>query len=341
MIEFRTHRTAPPFAAGAAPRTVPSVAALGLAVALGALAGPARADYPPDDPITIVVGWKAGGGTDLVARYIADHVGRETDAEVVVENRPGAGATIAAEEVANAEPDGTTLMFATADSHTLAPLLRTGLGYEMPDSFTPVYLAGTLAFSLVARSDLEPTIEALETASDENDGLTLGTWGVGSTAHIAMEMLAQNTDIELIHVPYQGSAPAINDLQNKQIDLMFLGPGTATQNAADGTMAFVAAASPERIGLAPDYPTFAELGVEGVEMQTWFGLFGPAGLSDEAVSWWEDQMETIMQDDGMLKLMTKSGMDPKGADADGLAAFTTEQSERLGKVIEAAGITVE
>ena len=315
------------------------VALAGLALAAG-LAAPAAAAYP-ESPITIVVGWKAGGGTDLVARYIADHVSRETGAEVVVENRPGAGSMIVAEQVANADPDGTALMFATADSHTLAPLLRSDVSYDPMTDFTPVYLAATLSFSLMSRPDLgaETVEEVVELSKD--GGLTLGTWGVGSTAHIAMEMFAQATGAELVHVPYQGSAPAINDLQNGQIDLMFLGPGTATQNAEDGTMTFIAAASPERIGLAPDFETFAEQGVDGVEMQTWFGLFGPAGLPEEAVSFWTERMDELMEVEEFTSLLEQRGMDPVGIDAAGLTAYMNEQSARLGEVIGAAGIAVE
>ena len=311
----------------------------GFALAAG-LASPAAAAYP-ESPVTIVVGWKAGGGTDLVARYIADHVSREAGAEVVVENRPGAGSMIAAEQIANAEADGTTLMFATADSHTLAPLLRSDVPYDPMADFTPIYLAATLSFSLMSRPDLgaESVEDVVELSKD--GGLTLGTWGVGSTAHIAMEMFAQATGADLVHVPYQGSAPAINDLQNGQIDLMFLGPGTATQNVEDGTMSFVAAASPERIGLAPDIETFAEQGVDGVEMQTWFGLFGPAGLPEEAVSFWTERMDALMEVEEFTDLLEQRGMDAVGTDAAGLTAYMNEQSARLGEVIDAAGIALE
>ncbi|WP_308916347.1 tripartite tricarboxylate transporter substrate binding protein [Jannaschia sp. LMIT008] len=301
----------------------------------------AFADYP-ERPVTMVVGWNAGGGTDLVTRFIADAVSERTGAEIVVENRPGAGAAIASEQVANADPDGYTLMMATADSHTIAPLLRSNLGYDGYEAFTPIYLAATLTFSMVTRPGLEAEgPEAVIAAAGEGDGLTVGTWGVGSTAHIAAEMFNQATGVELVHVPYQGSAPAINDLQNDQIDIMFLGPGTVTQNIEDGTMKFVGAASPDRIGMAPDLPTFAEQGVDGVEMRTWFGLAGPAGLPDEVVSWWDEQMDALMQDQAFLDLLRARGMDPAGLDSEGFAAFMDEQSAMLDQVIDAAGITVE
>lgn len=315
--------------------------AAGSALALSLGAAPALAQYP-DKPITLVVGWNAGGGTDLVARFIADTLTRETGAEVVVENRPGAGSTIATEQIAAAPADGSVMMFATADSHTLAPLLRSNLGYDATADFTPVYLAATLAFSMMARPDLEAsTPQEVAEAAQTGDGLTLGTWGVGSTAHVALEMFNQATGSELVHVPYQGSAPAINDLQNGEIDLMFLGPGTATKNVEEGTMKFIATASPERIGLAPDFATFGEQGVEGVEMQTWFGVMGPAGLPDEVVEWWTTNMEDIMQREEFLDLLRQRGMDPAGEGPEGFQAFLGQQSETLGAVIEAAGIRVE
>jgi tripartite-type tricarboxylate transporter receptor subunit TctC len=301
----------------------------------------ALADYP-ERPVTLVVGWNAGGGTDLVTRFIADALSERTGAEIVVENRPGAGATIASEAIANADPDGYTLMMATADSHTIAPLLRSNLGYDGYAAFTPLYLAATLTFSMVTRPGLEAEgPEAVIAAAGEGDGLTVGTWGVGSTAHIAAEMFNQATGVELVHVPYQGSAPAINDLQNDQIDVMFLGPGTVSTNVAEGTMKFVGAAAPERIGMAPDLPTFAEQGVDGVEMQTWFGLAGPAGLDAEVVTWWEAQMDELMQDQAFLDLLEARGMDPAGLDSEGFTDFMETQSAALDAVITEAGITVE
>ena len=304
-------------------------------------ASAALAAYP-ERPVTLLVAWDAGGGTDLVTRFIADAVSQRTGAEVVVENRPGAGGTIGSEQVANADPDGYTLMMATADSHTIAPLLRSNLGYDGAAAFTPIYLAATLTFSMVTRPGLDAEgPEAVIAAAGEGDGLTIGTWGVGSTAHIAAEMFNQATGVELVHVPYGGSAPAINDLQNDQIDLMFLGPGTVAQNVADGTMKFVGAAATDRIGMAPDLPTFAEQGVEGVEMQTWFGLMGPAGLPDDVVAFWDEQMDALMEDEAFLDLLRTRGMDPVGGDAAAFTAFMDRQSGQLGRVIEAAGIAVE
>ena len=302
---------------------------------------PALADYP-EGPVRLVVAWDAGGGTDIVARYIADALSRETGTEIVVENRPGAGGVIGSAEVAQAEPDGATMMFATADSHTIAPLLRSNLGFDAAADFEPVYLAATLAFSMVARPGLEAeTPQDIVALAGEGDGLTVGTWGVGSTAHIAAEMFNQATGVELVHVPYQGSAPAINDLQNDQIDVMFLGPGTVTSSVEAGTMKFIGAASEERIGLAPDFPTMLEQGIEGVEMQTWFGVMGPAGLPEEVTAWWTTNMAAIMEDPEFLELLRTRGMDPVGEDAEGFQTFLDAQSEQLGAVIEKAGITVE
>ena len=319
------------------PRTILSLTAATLALG----AAPALADYP-EEAVRLIVAWDAGGGTDIVARYVADTLSRGTGAEIVVENRPGAGGVIGSEEVANAEPDGSTMMLATADSHTIAPLLRSNLGYDAGADFDPVYLLATLAFSMVARPGLEASTpqEVVEMAG-AGDGLTVGTWGVGSTAHIAAEMFNQATGVELVHVPYQGSAPAINDLQNDQIDLMFLGPGTVTDSVEAGTMRFIGAASAERIGLAPDFPTFADQGVEGVEMQTWFGIMGPDGLPDEVISWWSTQMDALMQDEAFLDLLRTRGMDPVGEGPEAFDAYLDDQSGTLGAVIERAGITVE
>ena len=304
-------------------------------------AGPALAAYP-EGPVKLVVAWDAGGGTDIVARYIADTLSRETGAEIVVENRPGAGGVIGSADVAQAASDGSTMMLATADSHTIAPLLRSNLGYDAANDFDPVYLVATLSFSMVARPGLDAsTPQEVVALAKEGDGLTVGTWGVGSTAHIAAEMFNQATGVELIHVPYQGSAPAINDLQNDQIDVMFLGPGTVTSSVEADTMKFIGAASDKRIGLAPDFPTMKEQGIEGVEMETWFGIMGPAGLPDEVASWWTTHMAEVMKDPAFLELLRTRGMDPVGEDAEAFQAFLDAESAKLGAVIEKAGITVE
>ena len=315
-----------------------TILASAAALALGA--APALAAYP-DGPVRLVVAWDAGGGTDIVARYVADTLSRQTGAEIVVENRPGAGGVIGSAEVAQADPDGSTMMLATADSHTIAPLLRSDLGYA-PEDFEPVYLVASLAFSMVARPGLDAsTPQDVVALAGSGDGLTVGTWGVGSTAHIAAEMFNQATGVELVHVPYQGSAPAINDLQNDQIDVMFLGPGTVTSSVEAGTMKFVGAAAPKRIGLAPDFPTMKEQGIEGVEMETWFGIMGPAELPDEVTSWWTTQMTALMDDPEFLELLRTRGMDAVGEGADEFQAFLDDQSTKLGTVIERAGITVE
>ena len=309
--------------------------------ALALCATPALAAYP-EGPVRLVVAWDGGGGTDIVARYIADSLSRETGAEVVVENRPGAGGVIGSADVAQAAPDGTTMMLATADSHTIAPLLRSDLGYDAAADFDPVYLVATLSFSMVARPGLDAsTPQEVVAMAGTGDGLTVGTWGVGSTAHIAAEMFNQATGVELVHVPYQGSAPAINDLQNDQIDVMFLGPGTVTSSVEAGTMKFIGAASAKRIGLAPDFPTMGEQGIEGVEMETWFGIMGPSGLPDEVSSWWAQNMATLMEDPAFLDLLRTRGMDPVGEGAKGFQAFLDAETGKLGAVIEKAGIAVE
>ena len=304
-------------------------------------AAPARADYP-EGPITLLVGWNAGGGTDLLARYIADAVSRQTGAEIVVENRPGAGGIIGTEMLANAEPDGQTLMMGTSDSLTIAPLLRSSTGYTVPDDFDPVYLVATLSFIMVSRPGLEfDGAGDISKMAGSGDGLTVGTWGVGSTAHIAAEMFNISQDVELVHVPYQGSAPAINDLQNDQIDIMFLGPGTTRQNVSDGLMQVVGVTGPDRLSAVPDFPTLAEQGVDGVGMRSWYGIVGPDGLPEEVTDWWTAQLEAIIGDPDFLSFLDTRGMDASGLDSDTFSAFMAEQSTALATAIETAGITVE
>ena len=304
-------------------------------------AGAALAEYP-ERPVTLVVGWNAGGGTDLVTRFIADAVSQRTGAEVVVENRPGAGGTIGSEQVANADPDGYTLMMATADSHTIAPLLRSNLGYDGYEAFAPIYLAATLTFSMVTRPGLEAEgADAVIAAAGDGEGLTVGTWGVGSTAHIAAEMFNQATGVSLVHVPYQGSAPAINDLQNDQIDVMFLGPGTVTQNIEDGTMKFVGAAAPERIGMAPDLPTFSEQGSTASRCGLGSAWPGPVACPTRSCPGGTNRWTRSWRTQAFLDLLKARGMDPAGLDPEGFASFMQEQSAGLDAVITEAGITVE
>ena len=256
-------------------------ALLGAAV-LPALAMPALAAFP-DQPLRIVVPWNAGGLADLSIRALMQAMGAELGQPVVVENRGGANGAVGTQAVARAAPDGHTLILANAETHAINPLIYPRLPYDAVRDFTPVTIFARAPFVLIRRPGLEvDSLEALVARARAAPGrVTYASWGIGSTAHLAMELLARQAGVEMLHVPFTGSAPAAAALRGGQVDVMFITAGLGEAAARDGSVKILAVGSPTRIPLLPAVPTLAELGMP-VEAGNWYGLLGPARMPEAA-----------------------------------------------------------
>ncbi|CAH0156265.1 tripartite tricarboxylate transporter substrate binding protein [Roseomonas sp. CECT 9278] len=254
-------------------------ALLGAAAALP-FAAPALAAFP-DQPVRITVPWPAGGLADLSIRVLAPAMANTFGQPVVVENRAGANGAVGTQSVARAAPDGHALILANAETHAINPLIYPRLPYDAVRDFTPVTVFARAPFVLIRRPGLAAdSLEALIALARAAPGrITYASWGIGSTAHLAMEMLARSAGVQMLHVPFTGSAPAGTALQGGQVDVMFITAGAGEAAARDGRVKILAAGSPTRIPLLPDVPTLAELG-QPIEAGNWYGLLGPARVPD-------------------------------------------------------------
>lgn len=252
------------------------------AVLLGAatlpMAAPALAAFP-DQAVRVIVPWNAGGLADLSIRVLAPAMGGSLGQPVVVENRGGANGALGTQAVARAAPDGHTLVLANAETHAINPLIYPRLPYDPQRDFTPATIFAGAPFVLIRRPGLEAdSLAALIARAKAAPGsVSYASWGIGSTAHLAMEMLARQAGIELLHVPFTGSAPAGTALLGGQVDMMFLTAGAGEAAARDGRAKLLAAGAATRIPLLPDLPTLTELG-QPMEAGNWYGLLGPAQM---------------------------------------------------------------
>ena len=259
-------------------------AALALAGALSLLAGaPSHAAYP-DQPLKLVVGFPPGGGGDLYGRLIANALGKTLGQTVIVDNRTGAGGNIAADLVAKAKPDGYTLLLAMSGNLAVAPAIKPqSIPYKVPDDFAPIGLILEAPHGLFVghNARFKTARELLDAARSQK--LSFASTGAGAAAHIGMEMVKKAAGIEMLHVPYRGSGPAITDMLGGQVDSFFATASQLVNQVRQGQLRLLAITGDKRNAAIPDVPTFKELGVN-VPVTQWYGLVAPAGTPEPIVN---------------------------------------------------------
>ena len=318
-------------------------AALFTAAACGGGAEDA-ADYPSEE-ITFVVPFAAGGPTDTVTRLIAEPMSEELGQQIVVQNVEGAGGTVAAGQVADAEADGYEVLVHHIGMST-APALYPDLAYDPLEDFKTIGLITDVPMTIVARSDFEPeTLEDLVTyISDNADTVTLANAGIGAASQLCGLLIESATDVDLTEVPYDGTGPALTDLVGGQVDFMCdQTTNTASQIQADKIKAY-AVTTPERIDALPDLPTTAEAGLPDVEVGVWHGLYVPAETPDAIVQKLTDALAVALEDQNVIDEMAKLGTAPVPADQVTPEAHTAKLEEQIGlwtPIIEDAGVTGE
>ncbi|XAH23557.1 tripartite tricarboxylate transporter substrate binding protein [Xylophilus sp. GW821-FHT01B05] len=256
--------------------------ALAGASLLALAATPARAAYP-DQPVKLVVGFPPGGGGDLYGRLIANAMGKALGQTVLVDNRAGAGGNIAADIVAKARPDGYTVLLAMSGNLALSPAIKPqSLPYKAPDDFAPIGLILEAPHGLFVahNSRFKTARELLDAARTQK--LSFGSTGTGGSAHIGMEMVKQSAGIDMLHVPYKGSGPAITDMLGGQVDSFFATASPLVSQVRQGQLRLLAITGDTRNAAIPDVPTFKELGVN-VPVVQWYGLVAPAGTPEPIV----------------------------------------------------------
>ncbi len=316
------------------------------ACALGLVTGPALAQQTyPDRPIKMIVAWPAGGGTDSVARIVARHLGERLKQPVVVENRSGASGMVGTEFVARAAPDGYTIQYTVADSHSINPHVFPNVRYDALKEFTPVTMVGSMPNALIVNPKVPAkTIdEFIKLARENPDKYTYGSWGIGSGGHIRMEAFNKFANIRTTHVPFQGSAPALLAVVAGHVDAMMAPYGLAEQNWRAGQVRILGVDTPNRMERAPEAATFAEQGVP-LDFSFWQGVLVPARTPEPIVARLNQEMRAVLDDPGARAELSKVGVMVGSlgvtASKDSKAYFESEY-ERWGKVIREAKITAQ
>lgn len=311
----------------------------------GSLAGrAARAEWTPARPVTVVVPYPAGGGTDVLARIVARELGAGLGANVVVENVPGASGAIGSRRVARAEPDGTTLLVTTNQTHaTNISLMKDGGGYDPIRDFTTLGGLADLQHLLVVRKDLpaRSVAELLALARGAAAKLTCASTGIGSASHLAMELFRARTGVEFLHVPYRGAAPLLQDMVGGRVDLAFATVPTVLGQIQGGELRALAVASSKPSPQVPGAPVLSREGVAGVEADAWIAAFAPAGLAAEIRARIAATMRAALARPEVAAAISAQGLLVNWTDPAAFAAFQADDVRRWAEIIRAANVSVE
>lgn len=324
--------------------TMRTVRRLLLCVAMFACGTPHAHGFPlAGKPIRIIVPFPPGGQTDIHARMVAPRLAEALGVAVVVENKPGASTALGAAEVARAAADGHTLLYANPTAHTQLPHLVSKLPYDPFTDFTPILRFVRAATVLVAAPGLPvANVRELVAYARANPGkLNYASVSPGSSSHLNAEMLKMQAGIDLLHVPYKGSADATRDLFGGQVQLMFDGLATAVTNVKAGRVKALAVADTRRNAAMPEVPTFSEQGVAGIDIYGWIGFFGPGNLPRETTLRLNTELNRILVQADMQEILKKGGNDPDGGSAEDFARTVRDQHERWGRVIKSLGLKLE
>ena len=306
-------------------------------------AGNVLADTYPSKPVRIIVPYAAGGSTDITARLIAQGLTIRLGQPFLVENRVGAGGTIGHELVAKAPSDGYTLLVSATGPLTVTPHTYTKLNYEPIKSFTPIKLLATtpLLFVINPKLPVESVADIIRLAKEKPRGMTYGSFGNGSTAHLVAEHFKSLANIDIVHIPYNGSAPALNDLLGGQIDMMFDIIVTALPHVKTGKLRALAITSDKRSDLQPDIPTMQQAGVKDFEATAWFGLLAPAGVDKQVVETLSKNLEVLLQQPEVREKMMLQGATVAQSTPESFGQFFQSEYDKWGKVVRSAKMKVD
>ncbi|MGJ9416230.1 Bug family tripartite tricarboxylate transporter substrate binding protein [Massilia sp. CMS3.1] len=318
-----------------------AAAALG-ALALAPFAAQAQAAFP-SKPITIVVGFSAGGTTDTLARIIGQHMGRELGQSVMIDNRPGAGGNIGTQMVARAAADGHTLLMGTVGTHAINQSLYKKLAFDPIKDFQPITRVALVPNLLVVHpSQPYKTVKELIAHAKANPGkINFASSGSGTSIHLSAEMFNQMAGVDMQHIPYKGSAPALTDLLSGQTALMFDNMPSVISHVRAGKLRPLAVTTPQRSPALPDVPTIAEAGVPGYSATSWFGLLAPAGTPAPVVAKLNAAILKALADPDVKKKFAEQGAEPHGEKPEQFAEFIRSETAKWGQTVKKSGATAD
>jgi tripartite-type tricarboxylate transporter receptor subunit TctC len=319
-------------------RTLAGLVPAGLATAAIRPAS-AQAEFP-SRPIRIIVGFAAGGGTDLTTRTMQPKLQQALGVSIVVDNRPGAGGNLATEIAVRAQPDGHTLLMGTIGALAINPTLYRSLPFDPQQDLTPISMSGSILNVLVVPADRpwRSVGELIAAARARPDTITYGSSGVGGAGHLAGALLDQMAGIRTVHVPYRGGGPLMTDLVGGKVDFAFSTAPTAVPQIEGGKLRALALPTLARSPLLPGVPTVAET-LPGYEVANWYALLGPRGVPAPAVARLNAAMRTTLADPDVLAHLARHGVEPLPSSPEQLAQFIRDETVKWAPIVRASGAT--
>jgi tripartite-type tricarboxylate transporter receptor subunit TctC len=326
---------------GAKPQRYAAAAAIALiAIAIGA---PASAQPAPSRPITLVVPFPPGGSATIIARIIADKLADALGQQIVVDNRGGAGGSIAARQVAKSAPDGLTILLAFTGTLAISPAIFPNVGYDPRKDFAAIGLVGMAPSVLAVHPGLgvHSVGELIKVAKASPGKIQFGSPGIGTTNHLAGELFASMAEVKLAHIPYKGTGPAITDLLGGHIAMMFAPIPAAHGNVSAGLLRALGVTSLKRSSLLPDVPTVAEAGLPGFEVAQRSALLAPAGTPRAVIERLNKELNAVLATDEVRKRLALEGGEPIPGPPDAYAADIEREEARWSKLVTAIGLKGE
>ena len=311
------------------------------AAALALAATAAFAQFP-NKPVTIVVGFEPGGGTDTTARILQGPLGEQIGQQVIVENRAGAGGNIAVDHVAKAAPDGYTIVLANVGALAVNPhILKTP--YDPLKDLLPISMAAEFANVLVVQPALpiKTVAEYVDYAKKNPAKLTYASSGIGGAGHLSGELLKSMAKIDIVHVPYKGGGPAMQGFLGGQVDSFFATPISSISQIRAGKARAVATTGSKRAALMPDVPTIAEAGYAGYEALNWYGFLAPRGTPKDIIERLNREIVKALAAPQAVAALHKTGTEPKSSTPDEVAQYIKREYDTWGKVVKEAGIKAQ
>ena len=302
------------------------------------------ADTYPSRIVKMIVPFPAGGTTDIFARHIGDRLAKAFGHNFVIDNRGGAGGNIGSDAVAKADPDGYTLLVGTVGTHAINSSLYTRMTFDPVRDFAPVaFLAGVPNIMEVNPKNVKATTvqEFIAEAKAAPKKLSFASSGNGTSIHLSGEMFKQMAGVDIVHVPYRGSAPAVNDLIAGQVDLMFDNLPSSIEQVRGGNLRAIAVTSAKRSAALPDVPTIAESGLPGFDASSWFAIFAPAKTPPEIVAKLNAEVLKALADPELQKRFADIGGEIRPYKPDELGAFVKAEIEKWAKVVKTSGAKIE
>ena len=318
---------------------------LRLAAALAAalpLALAAQQNFPTR-PVTLTVGFAPGGGTDTAARVIAKKLTENIGQVVVVENKAGAGGNIAAEDIANAPPDGYKIHLTSVGPMTVAPAMTKDLRYDPKRDIAPITMGVVFPNVMIVNPGVpvKSLAEWVALVKREPGKHTFGSSGIGGAGHLAGALFNIAAQVDVLHVPYKGGGPAMTDLLGGRIDMYIAVPSTAQSHIEAGKVRALATTGLQRTRAMPDVPTVAELGYPGFEAINWYAFVAPGKTPKALIEFWNRELVKALKDPEVNKELAKHGLEPQPGTPEELAKYMAAETEKWGRVVREAKITAE